>query len=52
MNKERVKFKDGYVVLDGFETKIPEEYWKEREKGMKIYKKAFEIARKMFAESQ
>ena len=31
MSKETIEFKDGYVVLDGFETTIPEEYWKERE---------------------
>ena len=48
----KIIFKDGCVVIDGIETTIPEEYWKERWKGAQIYKKAFEIARKMIAESQ
>jgi hypothetical protein len=45
--EKRVEFKDGYVILDGYETKIREERWKEIEKGMGIYKKAFKIAREM-----
>ena len=48
--KERVKFKDGYVVLDGYETEIREERWKKIEKGMEVYRKAFKIAEEMMAE--
>jgi hypothetical protein len=47
-----VKFKNGYVVVGGIETTIPEDYWKEREPNMEVYRDVFRLAEKIIRRPQ
>jgi len=47
-----VKFKNGYVVVGGIETTIPEDYWKEREPNMEVYRDVFRLAEKVIRRPQ
>jgi len=48
----KIEFKNGRVVIGGCETTIPEDYWREREEGIKIRRKALKMAKKIFADPE
>ena len=48
----KIEFKNGRVVIDGYETTIPEDYWKEREEGIKTRRKALKIGMKILTDSK
>ena len=43
----KVEYKNGYAVLDGIETSIPEARWREIHKNAKIHRKALKIGMKI-----
>jgi len=48
----KIEFKNGRVVIDGYETTIPEDYWKGREEGMKTRGKALKMAKKILVDPE
>jgi hypothetical protein len=46
----RVKFKNGYTVIDGIETSIPEERWREMHENAKIHRNALNIGMKVLTD--
>lgn len=50
----KIEFKNGFAVIDGIETLIPEATWKspELEKYRAAYKKGFDVAAKLLIEGQ
>ena len=46
----RVKFKNGYAVVDGIETSIPEDRWRETHKRARIRIKAHNIGMKILTD--
>ena len=48
----KIEFKNGFVVMDGIGTRISEDYWKEREEGIKTRRKALKIGMKILTDSK
>ena len=48
----KVEFKNGCVVIDGIETRIPEDYWKERHESVKTRRKALKIGMKILTDPE
>jgi hypothetical protein len=48
----KIEFKNGFVVMDGIETTISKDYWKEREEGIKTRRKALKIGMKILTDSK
>jgi len=44
-----IEFKNGRVIIGGIETRIPEDYWREREANIEVCRDAFRLAEKVIA---
>jgi len=47
LKENGIEFKNGRVVIGGIETRIPEDYWREREANMEVYRDAFRLAERI-----
>jgi hypothetical protein len=48
----KIEFKNGFAVMGGIETRISEDYWKEREESIKTRRKALNIGMKILTDSK